>query len=164
MPEQTDTNPNPTNNGPIIPTPAKWAAGALVVALVVVGAALMNQNTSGTVSGASTGYQAVFLTNGQVYFGKLSTDKDWINLTDIYYLQVTQNLQQAATSDQGKNATPATDTPASNQPNIQLVKLGSELHGPEDAMHIEKDKVLFWENLKSDSKVISAIAQYQNKK
>ena len=107
------------------------------------------------------GYQSVFLTNGQVYFGKVSTSGRWIKLTDIYYLQVTQPLQQASSE---SNAAPqSTGTAANNQPNSQLIKLGSELHGPTDAMYIEKDKVLFWENMKDDSKVVSAIKQYKSK-
>lgn len=105
-----------------------------------------------------TGYQAVFLTNGQVYFGKLDFEGHWVKLTDIYYLQVTQNLQAAGSGDQNTTATPGT---AQNQSNIKLVKLGSELHGPEDAMYIDKDKILFWENMKDDSKVVTAIKQYR---
>jgi hypothetical protein len=103
------------------------------------------------------GYQAVFLTNGQVYFGKVSANGNWVKLTDIYYLQANDNLQQAATADQSKNANPSGTTTANPQNQIQLVKLGSELHGPEDVMYIEKDKVLFWENMKDDSQVVQAI-------
>ncbi len=150
-------NPNPMNK-------AKWAI-IILLAIVIVGAAGWflggaKLNVRGKVAGADT-YQAVFLTNGQVYFGKLSDAGDWIKLTDIYYLQVTQNLQQAST-DANKTPTTTGTAPAS-QNNIQLVKLGSELHGPEDAMNIERDKVLFWENMKDDSKVVSAIHQYKNK-
>jgi hypothetical protein len=43
------------------------------------------------------------------------------------------------------------------------VKLGSELHGPQDAMFIDSDKVMFWENMKDDSKVVQAIHQHKNK-
>lgn len=102
-------------------------------------------------------YQAVFLTNGQVYFGKLSMSGKWYSLKDIYYLQVTQDLQPAS----GDSKAAPTDTPAGQNPNQQvgLVKLGSELHGPEDAMYISPDQVLFWENLKSDSKVVQKIHQ-----
>ncbi len=92
---------------------------------------------------ATHGYQAVFLTNGQVYFGKLESAHGWLVLNDIYYLQASESLQQTATPTDNKN--------------VQLVKLGTELHGPEDAMFIERDKVLFWENLKEDSKVVEAI-------
>jgi len=147
----------------VIPTPAKWLGGLVVVALVVAGAVMLtNQKSSGKVAGASTGYQAVFLTNGQVYFGKLtSQDNEWMKLTDIYYLQVTQNLQQAS-GDPTKEPT-STGAAQTSANNIQLVKLGSELHGPDDMMYIEQDKVLFWENMKSDSKVSNAIKQYQDK-
>ena len=112
---------------------------------------------------ATKGYQAVFLANGQVYFGKLSSSGGYMKLTDIYYLQVTQALQQAATSDQTKNANPSTTTGSNTTPNIQLIKLGSELHGPDDAMYIPRSQVLFWENMKNDSKVVSAINQYKSK-
>jgi hypothetical protein len=100
-------------------------------------------------------YQAVFLTNGQVYFGKLDFEGHWYVLRDIYYLQVTQELQPASGNGSSQNIT----TPQNNsqQQKVQLVKLGSELHGPEDAMYIARDKIMFWENLKSDSRVIQTI-------
>jgi hypothetical protein len=158
FPTTPQSPPQPTS-------PTKWALAA-VFALVLVGAAgwtLAGSKSKGTVLGANTSYQAVFLTNGQVYFGKISEDGSWMKLTDIYYLQVTQPLQQTANADTSKTATPSgTSTPPS-QSNIQLVKLGSELHGPEDAMYVEKDKILFWENMKDDSKVVQAIHQYQSK-
>ncbi|HEX5429455.1 MAG TPA: hypothetical protein VFX17_00015 [Patescibacteria group bacterium] len=147
----------------------KWSLitlAAVLVIIIVVWFVVGSKGSLGKVLGASTsssGYQAVFLTNGQVYFGKLSQDGDWVDLTDIYYLQVTQNLQDASGGDTA-NATPSsTGTADQSQTNIQLVKLGSELHGPTDSMHIERDKVLFWEDMKDDSKVVAAIKQYQNK-
>lgn len=95
-------------------------------------------------------YQAVFLDNGQVYFGKLSNlNSDYVQLTDIYYLQVDQQVQPDQTGD---------DTP---QQQISLAKLGNELHGPEDQMFINPDKIVFWENLKTDGQVTDAIVQYQ---
>jgi hypothetical protein len=98
-------------------------------------------------------YQALFLTNGQVYFGKLKkVDDSYVRLTDIYYLQVQQQVQ------------PGQQNNAEQQPNVSLAKLGSELHGPEDTMYISRDQVLFWENLKDDGKVTQAIKQYQEKK
>src|SRR6201985_2895939 len=39
-------------------------------------------------------YQAVFLTNGQVYFGKFgNVNSSYVKLTNIYYLQVQQAVQ-----------------------------------------------------------------------
>jgi hypothetical protein len=99
-------------------------------------------------------FQALFLTNGQVYFGKLSNvDGRYVTLTNIFYLQV----QQTATGQQ--SVQPASTT--TNQSQVSLAKLGNELHGPEDKMLVSKDQVLFWENLKSTSKVVEAITKYQ---
>lgn len=87
-------------------------------------------------------WQAVFLNNNQVYFGKLSiAGRENIILRQIFYLRANQPLQQGTT--QG--------------PELSLIKLGSELHGPEDEMFISKDSLLFWENMKDDSAVVSAI-------
>lgn len=103
----------------------------------------------------NTDYSAVFLTNGQVYFGKLYTSPSTeVDLRDIYYLQVNQNLQQPDAS--GKTPTSTT------QPQVSLVKLGSELHGPADEMHINRSQVLFTETLTKDSKVVKAIQTSQN--
>ena len=95
-------------------------------------------------------YQAVFLSNNQVYFCKLTNvNADYVDCTDIYYLQVQQSVQPA-----DKNA----------NPQVSLAKLGSELHGPEDHMRINRDQILFWENLKDDSKVVETIKKNQEQK
>jgi hypothetical protein len=118
---------------------------AVVVAVLAIAGALVWKQMMSSSSAVKGGqYQAVFLTNGQVYFGKLANVEDkYVRLSDIYYLQVQQSVQPA-----DKNNT---------QPQVSLAKLGSELHGPEDAMQINRDQVLFWENLKDDGKVVKAI-------
>ena len=96
-------------------------------------------------------YQAVFLTNGQVYFGKLTDNGgDYLKLTDIYYLQ---------SQDQKNVQSAGTDT--NNQSNLTLIKLGKELHAPEDMMEISRQQVLFWENIQKNGKVYQAIQEYQ---
>ena len=95
-------------------------------------------------------WHAVFLTNGQVYFGHLKGQtSQFATLADIYYLQVDQqqNLQP------DKNA-------AAAQPKLTLIKLGNELHGPKDSMSINRDQILFVEDMKSDSKVVTAIDDF----
>jgi len=100
-------------------------------------------------------FQAVFLDNGQVYFGHLSNvNRDYVRLTDIYYLQVDQQIQP----DQQQ----AGETSQDQQTRISLAKLGNELHGPEDEMFILKSKVVFWENLKTDGQVTQAIDDFVN--
>ncbi len=82
--------------------------------------------------------QAVFLQNGQVYFGHLKkAGGDYAVLENVYYLKTQTGGQTAA----------------------NLVKLGNELHGPEDAMFIPNNQIAFWENLRSDSQVTKAINQ-----
>lgn len=85
-------------------------------------------------------YQAVFLTNGQTYFGKLTAPGgDFYYLRKVYYLAQQKSLQT------GK---PSGET---------LVKLGNEIHGPEDLMVINRKAILFIENLKPTGKVSQAI-------
>ncbi|MGD8373676.1 MAG: hypothetical protein PVI21_02350 [Candidatus Woesebacteria bacterium] len=133
---------------------AAVAAVALVI-LLIIGMTLGRTMFTSEAAIQQGKFQAVFLTNGQVYFGKLSNVEDnYVKLTQIYYLQVQQDVQ------------PSTDdkeSSSSSNAQVSLTKLGSELHGPEDAMYIAKDQVLFWENLNDNSKVTEAIQEYQNK-
>lgn len=94
-------------------------------------------------------YQAVFLNNGQVYFGNIrGVNNRSINLQNIYYLQTNNGSAQGAEA-------------AAANTNVSLVKLGCELHGPYDRMIINAEQVLFWENLQESSQVVKAIGQYQ---
>ena len=98
-------------------------------------------------------YQAVFLSSGQVYFGKLdSLGGEYSRLTDVFYIQATESELDAQNPQDGEDA--ATD--------LQLIKLGNEVHGPEDEMLINDDQILFVENLKADGKVSDSIRQYYN--
>lgn len=95
-------------------------------------------------------WQAVFLSNGQVYFGHVvRNNKEEVHLQDIYYLQIKQTLQQGEESGE-----------LENKGGLSLVKLGNELHGPEDMMYINRDQIMFLENLREDSKVVQAIHKY----
>lgn len=141
-----------------------WIILAVVVVVIVVLGILFRDKLFGssqTSSGKTSGYQAVFLTNGQVYFGKLSgVGGQYATLTDIYYLQVTQPPLQGSQSATGTNANTNTQT-STQQPQLSLVKLGNELHGPLDSMQINRDQILFYEDMKEDGKVMEAIRQYQ---
>ena len=98
----------------------------------------------------SSKYQAVFLTNGQVYFGKLKDDGgNYVKLTDIYYLQAKDQQVQPK------------DAAAADQSNLTLIKLGKELHAPADEMNISRTQVLFWEDINDDGKVKQAIDEYK---
>lgn len=139
--------------------------GLLVVLALICAVIWMVAAKNDSVNGATTAvkkdqYQAVFLTNGQVYFGKIGASKgDYIGLSDIYYLQVDQSVQPSTENKDTESQNATTDANS----NVQLVKLGNELHGPEDQMQISSEQVLFWENLKNDGKVAQAIAAYVKK-
>jgi len=98
---------------------------------------------------SSSSWSAVFLTNGRSYFGKIVKENtEFITLDDVYYLQV----QQVPPSVEGEES----------QPQLSLMSVGDEIHGPENFMRINKDHVLFIEKLKSNSSVVASIEQQMN--
>ncbi|MBI4592299.1 hypothetical protein HY733_02525 [Candidatus Uhrbacteria bacterium] len=153
------------NRGPIgRPSPSSgakriggwlWVSILLCIALAVGGWYYFSSQTDQDSQALEAGqeeviinsgeYQAVFLDNGQVYFGKLERSRsDFYILTDVFYLQSGVAVEQTA--------------------NLSLTKLGSEAHGPEDKMEINKEHILFIEDMKNDSKVVQAIEQYKSSK
>lgn len=119
---------------------------ALLVALIWF-FALGGKNESRFVDDSKL--QAVFLNGGQVYFGDIDDlNGKFISMSNIYYLRVNQQVQPNQ-----ENASAAND--------ISLVKLGCELHGPQDRMVINREQVIFWENLKEDGQVAKAVQEYK---
>lgn len=123
---------------------------ALVLAAAIAGWFIFrNVSSSTSLAIDKNKYQAVFMSGGQVYFGKLEVvNHDYVRLKQVFYIQ----------SNSSDGATDSTKT--TNNANMQLIKLGDEVHGPEDAMVINRDQMLFFENLKSDGKVAQLIQQY----
>jgi hypothetical protein len=122
---------------------AKIILGILILIILGAGTFVVKNSLSPKLD--TTSYYAVFLNNGQVYFGNIEerTEKEFV-LTNVYYLQLennTQNLQAQASSS-----------------NFTLVKLGNEIHGPTNEMYINNQNILFYEKLRSDSKVVQSIA------
>lgn len=109
-------------------------------------------------------YYAVFLSNGQVYFGHLNNITDeFPELDDIYYLQLNQQEQQAQVQPAEGEQAELQDQAQEQEPELSLVKLGKELHGPEDKMVLNKAHILFYEKLKDDSNVVEAIKEDKEK-
>jgi hypothetical protein len=81
-------------------------------------------------------YQAVFLSNGQTYFGRL-IDRigPYVKIENAYYIQ-----QTTSTDDQAP-------------PESRLIKRGSELHQPLPEVLIPRTAILFIEDLRPDSQV-----------
>ena len=85
-------------------------------------------------------YQIIRLVNGQVYFGKLQ------NTSGEYLVMNAPHVAQSVKD----TATNAEETTA-------LVRVKDQVYGPEDSIAIRADQVVFWQNLRDDSKVTQAI-------
>lgn len=159
--------------------PAIFSIVVMIIAVVVLVVVLVSgmlfvkdTKKSATVSIDESKYYAVFLSNGQVYFGHL-TNYNTPNpeLSDIYYLQLAQSPQASGEQNQAEGQEgqegevleqPAQGTDQNK--GLTLIKLGEELHGPEDSMVITKDQVLFIEKLKEDGQVAEAIKKHKEDK
>ncbi len=103
-------------------------------------------------------WQAVFLNNNQIYFGHFSRfGINYWKLSDAYYIQTTKvpAVQPETKPGEKKNETPQSPQ---EETRTTLVKVTSDLHGPEDAMFIPAANILFWQNLRGDSSIVRAIA------
>jgi hypothetical protein len=87
-------------------------------------------------------YQAVFLANGQTYFGRYyDRIGAYAKIEDVYYLQQTQ----------------ASDPNAA--PDTKIVRRGRELHSPAARMLVPKSSVLFVEDLTDSSPIAEFMRQ-----
>lgn len=91
-------------------------------------------------------YQAVYLVNGQMYFGELQ------NTEGTYLYMKSPYMPQNNTSNSSTDATDAANA---------LIRVKNQLWGPEDSIAIRADQVAFWQNLRDDSKVTQAIEAKQ---
>ncbi|MBI5356703.1 hypothetical protein HZB78_03765 [Candidatus Collierbacteria bacterium] len=105
---------------------------------------LSNHSTASSPS--SSDFVAIYMENGKVYFGKMqNSDSDEPRLTDVFTLNVNAG-QDAA------------------QAEFELVKLTDQFQAPTDLLVLSRNKILFWEPLKSDSRVAEAIGKYKSQK
>lgn len=80
-------------------------------------------------------YAAVYLTSGEIYFGKPTFSFGWLRLTDVYLLQRTQ------------------------EGDLNINRFKDASWQPTEPLNIKKDKVIFWTYLADTSPVIQAIQQ-----
>lgn len=109
------------------------AIGAVIVLalLIFLGTAVVRSVSGSSLPSSVDGkaYQAVFLSNGQIFFGKLTAGNDaYYELRHVYLLQ-------SSVTSRGR--------PAAQQ----LIKLTKEIHGPQDLMIIDRSQILYIENL-----------------
>ncbi len=117
---------------------ARWL---LLMALFIAG---INGCTKDSTISLTSEYQAVFLDNGQAFFGKLSNaDTAYPLLQDVFYIQQQVNK----------------DT---NEVKSILIKRGNEWHGP-DHMRINTTHIVLIEPVSSDSQVYKLIIEAKRK-
>jgi hypothetical protein len=89
-----------------------------------------------------TEYQAVFLSNSQVFFGKADVGAEFVTLNDVFYIQsqVNQDTKEVKST---------------------LIKRGNEWHGP-DVMYVNKSQVVLIEPVAADSQVAKLIKEAKN--
>lgn len=90
---------------------------------------------------------AVFLTNGQIYFGNLTEEGQFLTLENAFYPQSNDFLR----SDAAKKK-------------ITLQRVGSEVYGPKSTIRINRDQIMYYKELREDSKVNKAIKEYIDEK
>ncbi|OHB16713.1 MAG: hypothetical protein A2605_00970 [Candidatus Zambryskibacteria bacterium RIFOXYD1_FULL_39_35] len=119
---------------------------AIMIAVGLVFVIFINKDKIFGIFNGENFYNAVFLTNGEVYFGKIiKQDSDQIILKDVFYLQA-QKAENGSQSVDNK---------------MILAKLEQQFHGPTDELFINRSQVVFYEKLRDDSKVVESIKNYK---
>jgi len=142
-PQEQEKQASPKSRSFVLKKVLKSLGLALIIVLIIT-AAFLGKDLLGGVSENNDAYSAIFLVNGQVYFGKIiKNNNQEIVLNNVYYLQV--------------NESGGSGVSALGQASFNLVKLGQELHGPTDKLYINKTQIIFYEYLRDDSKVVESI-------
>jgi hypothetical protein len=118
-------------------------AALLAIITILLGVLIVQNVRAGRAPAFSTPYQAVVLTGGQVYYGKLENAGGMYPvLRDVFYVSTQVN-------------------PATKESATVIVRRGKELHGPE-YMVLNRQSILFVEPIREDSQIAKFIAE-QNK-
>lgn len=138
----------------------RWLRPLLAILLVIALAAIVAISLrSLAVQGDPLGdtvrrdsWQAVFLTNDRVYFGRLrAVDDDWYVLRDAYFIREKPGAAGDDAQDKGRAASQ------------QVASVREELHGPDSDLVLNTEQVVLVENLSDDSRVVKAIDSLQEK-
>ena len=117
------------NRGPLL-------ARILTVVLIVAATFVLVRWWDFTLPAFGARYQAVFLANGQTYFGHyLDRLGPYVKVENAFY------IAQQPTAEEGQT------------PESRIIRRGSELHQPLPFVLIPKSAILFVEDLRQDSQV-----------
>lgn len=108
------------------------SVGALLVLAALLGATIGQSGSE-----AASSYSAVYLTTGDIYFGKLS----WFpspRLTDVWFIQRSVD--------------------AENQSQLNLLPFSSSFWGPMNEVHLNPKQIVLWARLKAGTDISRALA------
>lgn len=141
----------PEINNDYSPVYKKVAFAVAIILFLVAGYFLFFRGGNGKTPENNQGenWYSVKLQNGEVYYGQIiDTKSDPVVIKNVYYdydlINKTENKDQTTGS-------------------LRLVKKGKETYGPAGVMEVVRSNVLYMDQLKSDSKVLRAILDYENK-
>lgn len=102
---------------------------------------------------------AVFLTNGQVYFGKLDNKfGPYLRLREAKVLQTLKSLEETPSTEEGG------EKKTQQKITLRPLALESTTLGPTSTVEINRSHVLLIERIRSDSKLLEALNQQAQQK
>lgn len=120
----------------------KLIAALLTVVSILISVLVLQYLRATRAPAFTTPFQAVVLTGGQVYYGKLENAAGMYPiLRDVFYVSTQIN-------------------PATKESATVIVRRGKELHGPE-YMILNRQSILFIEPIREDSQIAKFIAEQQ---
>lgn len=137
----------------------KWLIATILAVIIAAIIATVAWLAISSAKNSETGideskYQAVFFSTGQVYFGKLEVMNDkHLRLTDVFYIQ---------SNPADSSSTEGEDPTSAEASTMGLIKLGEEVHAPEDKIVINREHVLFYENIRPEGRVAQLIEDYKS--
>ncbi|MBI3588830.1 MAG: hypothetical protein HY093_00230 [Candidatus Liptonbacteria bacterium] len=105
---------------------------------IVIWLFLKVSDTGSTVASPASPYSAVYLSTGEIYFGKLS----WFprpKLSNVWFLQRSSG--------------------GANQPGLNLLPFKSVIWGPESELYLNSKDIVFWTKIRADSQIIPLMNQ-----
>lgn len=111
------------------------AAGLIVIVLIAAGV-WIGYKLAGSRADGDSGYSAVYLSTGDIYFGKLS----WfphLRLENAWHLERTVD--------------------SANQPRFGVIPMESTAWGASGTLYLNPKEVVFWTSVRKDSDVFSAL-------
>jgi hypothetical protein len=109
----------------------------IVIVLVAVGVGIGLRLLAGQNPAGASEYSAVYLTTGDIYFGKLSWFP-WPHMKNVWFLQRTVNQQ--------------------NQTQLGVAPLSSAFWKPIDEIYLNPKEIILWTSLRNDSQLAQALA------